>query len=100
MNWHFFCGSILLESFLHTIHAMLFNPFKYQYETSYLNDEDNSAVLLLRKGSLEEKIRLPKTLLPLDAKPGDHFILNLQSPENAQQTEAESLKKLLEELTR
>jgi hypothetical protein len=79
---------------------MLFNPFKYQYEADYLSDEDTQALLLLRKGTLEEHIRLPRSLLPLEVKPGDHFVLNLQSPESAHNSEADALKKLLEDLIR
>lgn len=77
---------------------MLFNPFKYQYEAEYLSDEELMAVLRLRRGTVEEQIRLPRSLLPTEVKPGDHFVLKLQAQENAQQSEAEALKKLLEEL--
>ncbi len=79
---------------------MLFNPFKYQYDAEYLSDEELLAVLRLRKGTVEEQIRLPRSLLPLEVKPGDRFVLNLQSEDSAQKGEADALKKLLEDLIR
>lgn len=79
---------------------MIFNPFKYQYDAEYLSDDELSALLRLRKGTVEEQVRLPRSLLPLEVKPGDHFVLNLQSKEAAQSGEADALKKLLDELIR
>jgi|GEM_PF-1409596 len=79
---------------------MDFNPFKYQYEAEYLSDEELVALVRLRKGTVEENIRLPRSLLPLEVKPGDRFVLNLQSENSARHGEADSLKKLLDELIR
>ncbi len=78
----------------------MFNPLKYQYVATYLAEEGAQVLLKIRRGSLEEELHFPKTLLPPEVQLGDSFSLNLQPEESNKQGDAEVLRQLLSELIR
>lgn len=77
---------------------MLWNPFQFQFNTTYLQDEGELAVLEIRKGAALENIRFPKTLLPPGLTPGASFNLKLEDSETARTGEAQALRRLLSDL--
>ena len=79
---------------------MTWNPFKFQYSATYLSEENDMAVLELKKGSQSERLYFPKSLLPLDLGIGSNFILKIEDLETAQHSETKTMQKLLEELIR
>ncbi len=79
---------------------MTWNPFKFQYTVTFLQEEDGHAILQLQKGTQLELIRFPKSLLPLEATVGLTFTLKLEDLETSKSTETKTMQKLLEELIR
>ena len=79
---------------------MLFNPFKYQFETTYLRDEGDSAILKIRHSTDEAEIAFPKKLLPPELSLGESTALVLEPKEVLQKNESAVLKQLLEELVK
>lgn len=77
---------------------MLWNPFQFQFNATYLADEGDMAVLEIRKGASLENIRFPKKLLPPSLTPGASFNLKLEDSETARTGEAQALRQLLSEL--
>lgn len=77
---------------------MLWNPFQFQFNATYLQDEGELAVLEIRKGAALENIRFPKNLLPPGLTPGAIFNLKLEDSETARTGEAQTLRQLLSEL--
>lgn len=77
---------------------MPLNPFQYQYEATYLTEEGEEATIELKQGARNQTIKIPKTLLPSEFKPGSSFVVKIQDPESAKQTEMETLKSLLQSL--
>ena len=78
----------------------MFNPLKYQFSATYLRDQNEQALLQIRRGNQEESFLFPKGLLPPEIAVGTNFVLNLQPEEVAKQNESEVLKQLLSELVR
>lgn len=79
---------------------MLFNPFKYQFEATYLRDEGDSVILKIRRGTDESEIAFPKKLLPPQLQPGESTALMIEPQEALKQSEASIMKQLLEELVK
>lgn len=77
---------------------MLWNPFQFQFNTTYLADEGELAVLEIRKGAALENIRFPKNLLPSGLTPGASFNLKLEDSETARTGESQTMRQLLSEL--
>lgn len=77
---------------------MLWNPFQFQFNATYLQDEGELAVLEIRKGAALENIRFPKNLLPPGLTPGTSFNLKLEDSETARTGEIQALRSLLSEL--
>ena len=77
---------------------MLWNPFQFQFNATYLSDEGELAVLEIRKGAALEHIRFPKSLLPPNLTVGASFNLKLEDSETARTGEAQTLRQLLSEL--
>ena len=77
---------------------MLWNPFQYQFNATYLSDERDQAVLEIRKGAGIEQLRFPKSLLPAGLQIGTSFCLKLEDSETARTTEAETMRQLLSDL--
>lgn len=77
---------------------MLWNPFQFQFNASYLRDEGEMAVLEIRKGAGMETIRFPKTLLPPSLPIGGSFTLKVEDNETAQTSEAQTMRQLLSDL--
>ncbi len=81
-----------------SLHAMRFHPCKHQYEATFLGQEDESALLNIKQGTLSDHLRIPLKLVPPEIQVGETFILNFQSQETAKEGETETLKHLLKEL--
>ena len=77
---------------------MLWNPFQFQFNATYLSDEGELAVLEIRKGAALEQVRFPKSLLPPGLGIGSVFNLKLEDSETALTSEKETLRYLLNEL--
>ncbi len=77
---------------------MLWNPFQFQFDATYIADEGELAVLELRKGASVEHIRFPKTLLPPGQQVGSSFSLKLEDSESARAGEIQNLRRLPSEL--
>ncbi len=77
---------------------MLWNPFQFQFNATYLADEGDLAVLELRKGATVEQVRFPKTLLPPGQQVGSSFCLKMEDSETAKTGEIHALRQLLSEL--
>lgn len=77
---------------------MLWNPFQFQFNASYLADEGDQAVLEIRKGAALEQVRFPKNLLPASLAIGGSFNLKLEDPETARTGEAQTMRQLLSDL--
>lgn len=76
----------------------MFNPYKYKYRANFQGEDGQEAILKLFLGAYEETVRVPRSLLPKEVKPGETFTLTFQPEEAAKTDEAASLKKLLNEL--
>lgn len=77
---------------------MLWNPFQYQYNSTYIADEGEMALVEIRKGAGLEQIRLPKSMLPSALPIGGSFTLKIEDSETARTGEIQTLRKLLGEL--
>lgn len=77
---------------------MLWNPFQFQFNATYLADEGDVAVLEIRKGAALEQVRFPKNLLPPGLTIGSSFNLKLEDSETARTGEIQALRQLLSEL--
>ena len=77
---------------------MLWNPFQFQFNATYLSDEGELAVLEIRKGAALEQVRFPKSLLPPGLGIGSVLNLKLEDSETALTSEKETLRYLLNEL--
>lgn len=77
---------------------MLWNPFQYQLNASYLSDEGEMAVLEIRKGAGVEQIRFPKSMLPPGIALGGSFTLKVEDNETARTGETQTMRQLLSDL--
>ena len=77
---------------------MPWNPFQYQFNATYLSEEDELAVLEIRKGAALEQVRFPKNLLPASLTIGSSFNLKLEDSETARSSEAATMRQLLSDL--
>ncbi len=77
---------------------MLWNPFQYQYNATYLSDEGEMALVEIRKGAGMEQIRLPKSILPPALLIGSSFTLKIEDSETARTSEISTMRRLLSDL--
>ncbi len=77
----------------------MINPFKNEYDAKLLNIEGDEAVVEIIGGALQEKLRIPVSLLPKELdREKPLFSLRFQSKETAQKGTYESMRMLLEDL--
>lgn len=76
----------------------MINPFKHEYDATFLKKDGEEAVVEIKSGAVNERLRIPVGLIPDEIKPGESFSLRFQSKETAQTGTYESMRKLLEEL--
>ncbi len=76
----------------------MFNAFKYQFEATFLREENGMGVVRLQSGAVDETLTLPKALIPKEVEPGQSFHLSMQPREVAEQGQYESMRRLLENL--
>ncbi len=77
---------------------MHWNPFQYQYNATYLSDEGEMALLEVRKGTDVERVPFPKIMLPPSLTLGASFNIKLEDTETARTSEAQTLRRLLNDL--
>jgi hypothetical protein len=79
---------------------MIFHPFKYQLSSTLLDKQERNSTIRVRRGSQEEILNFPNSLLPEELTIGESFTLKIEPTEGAHADESQILKNLLEELIR
>lgn len=76
----------------------MFNPLKYTYNATLIDQWGEEAVVELRLGSKVSQIKIPVEFLPPEIEIGKTFLLRLKPIESGRETDYETMRRLLKSL--
>jgi hypothetical protein len=76
----------------------MFNPLKYTYNATLVEQNADEATVELRLGAKVSQIKIPPEFLPPEVEIGESFLLRLKPIESDRESDYETMRKLLKSL--